>query len=159
MSLNHFLGQIIVGQLKDDMIQLLSYDCLLIQVSLGQEGNIWGNILHPIHCQSWWEDVYGTVIRPNYPSAILQLSFCSSLAIKGHHVAFKGHQRPICVYIFLLSHNYLLSSATLQQIFGLSYIYPSIIFTSQMFNVGQMCLQSSYGGVGHLLHIFQHNIR
>ena len=71
MSLNHFSGQIIVGQLKDDMIQLLSYNCLLGLISLGREGNIRGNILHPIHCQSWGEDVYGTIIRPDDPSAIL----------------------------------------------------------------------------------------
>ena len=74
--------------------------------------------------------------EPKLSKCHLIIVFCSSLAIKGHHVAFKGHQRPICVYIFLLSHNYLLSSATLQPIFGLSYIYLSIIFTSQMFNVG-----------------------
>ena len=65
--------------------------------------------------------------EPKLSKCHLIIVFCSSLAIKGHHVAFKGHQRPICVYIFLLSHNYLLSSATLQPIFGLSYIYLSII--------------------------------
>ena len=27
ISQNHFLGQIFIGQLKDDIIQLLSYDC------------------------------------------------------------------------------------------------------------------------------------
>ena len=37
----------------DEMIQLLSYNCLLGLISLGREGNIRGNILHPIHCQSW----------------------------------------------------------------------------------------------------------
>ena len=29
ISQNHFLGQIFIGQLKDELIQLISYNCLL----------------------------------------------------------------------------------------------------------------------------------